>query len=135
MRLYSDYGHHPHEIQTVLAGARDAFPGREICALIEIHESRRLLEHRETFGRVVMMPDRCALYSIYKARESLDALRGSLDDLDATPQAVLHRAASHDDVGRAFAASHDLPYIVDRQGVYDYLASCVAESVCIVFSA
>ncbi len=70
--VFDDYGHHPHEIQATLNGAREHFPNGQIAVAFEPHLFSRTREHFDEFVSVLSKFDRIYLLPIYKAREEFD---------------------------------------------------------------
>lgn len=68
--LFDDYGHHPVEVKTTLAGLREAFPEREIWLAFQSHTYSRTRELENEFAESFQLADRVFLAPIYSsARE------------------------------------------------------------------
>lgn len=69
--VYSDYGHHPQEIEATLAGAKDFFAGKKIGVLVEPHMIERLVTFFEGFSRSLEAADAVMLCPVFypKGRE------------------------------------------------------------------
>ncbi len=67
--IIDDYAHHPTEIKTTLAAARDAFPGRRIWALWQPHTFSRTQTLLNDFCHAFSDCDRLLVTDIYASRE------------------------------------------------------------------
>lgn len=67
--VYDDYGHHPHEIEATLQGAREVFPTQKIVVVFQPHLYSRTKDHFAAFGRCFARADVVILLPIYPARE------------------------------------------------------------------
>ena len=67
--LIDDYGHHPVEIQAVIAAARDAFPNRRLVLAFQPHRYTRTRDCFEDFVRVLSTADAVLLTEVYSAGE------------------------------------------------------------------
>jgi UDP-N-acetylmuramate--alanine ligase len=77
-----DYAHHPTEIRTTLAAARQRFPGRRIWAVWQPHTYSRTKALLEEFAQAFDGADHVVVLPIYAARES-DTLGVSSADVVA----------------------------------------------------
>ena len=68
--LIDDYGHHPVEMQAVLAAARDAFPNRRLVMAFQPHRYTRTRDCFEDFVRVLSGTDLLLLAEVYSAGEA-----------------------------------------------------------------
>jgi len=68
--VVDDYAHHPTEIRSTLAAARERFPGRRIWALWQPHTYSRTTTLFEDYQRAFDDADRVLVTDIYAARES-----------------------------------------------------------------
>jgi UDP-N-acetylmuramate--alanine ligase len=68
--LIDDYGHHPVEMQAVIAAARDAFPGRRLVLAFQPHRYTRTRDCFEDFVRVLSTVDALLLTDVYSAGEA-----------------------------------------------------------------
>jgi UDP-N-acetylmuramate--alanine ligase len=68
--LIDDYGHHPVEMQAVIAAARGAFPGRKLVLAFQPHRYTRTRDCFEDFVRVLSTVDGLLLTEVYSAGES-----------------------------------------------------------------
>ncbi len=64
-----DYAHHPRELEALLSGARQMFPGRRITLVFQPHLFSRTRDFAEGFARSLDMADEVLLLPIYPARE------------------------------------------------------------------
>jgi UDP-N-acetylmuramate--alanine ligase len=67
--LIDDYGHHPVEMQAVIAAARDAFPGRRLVMAFQPHRFTRTRDCFEDFVKVLSSVDALLLTEVYAAGE------------------------------------------------------------------
>ena len=68
--LIDDYGHHPVEMQAVIAAARDAFPNRRLVLAFQPHRYTRTRDCFEDFVRVLSTTDVVLLTEVYSAGEA-----------------------------------------------------------------
>lgn len=67
--LIDDYGHHPVEMQAVIAAARGAFPGRRLVMAFQPHRYTRTRDCFEDFVKVLSSVDALILTEVYPAGE------------------------------------------------------------------
>lgn len=67
--LIDDYGHHPVEMQAVIAAARGAFPGRRLLMAFQPHRYTRTRDCFEDFVKVISSADVVLLTEVYPAGE------------------------------------------------------------------
>jgi UDP-N-acetylmuramate--alanine ligase len=111
--LIDDYGHHPVEMQAVIAAARGAFPNRRLVMAFQPHRFTRTRDCFEDFVRVLSTADAVLLTEVYSAGEApivaadtrslIRAIRvaGKVEPLfvestDALPEAILNMAQAND---------------------------------------
>jgi UDP-N-acetylmuramate--alanine ligase len=111
--LIDDYGHHPVEMQAVIAAARAAFPERRLVMAFQPHRYTRTRDCFEDFVRVLSSADVVLLTEVYSAGEApiiaadarslIRAIRvaGKVEPLfvettDGLPQAILDVAQAND---------------------------------------
>lgn len=68
--LIDDYGHHPIEMQAVIAAARGAFPNRRLVIAFQPHRYTRTRDCFEDFVRVLSTTDAALLTEVYSAGEA-----------------------------------------------------------------
>jgi len=68
--LIDDYGHHPVELQAVLAAARGAYPGRPLRLVFQPHRYSRTRDCFEGFVQVLRAADAVVLGEVYAAGEA-----------------------------------------------------------------
>ena len=68
--LVDDYGHHPIEMQAVIAAARGAFPGRRLGLAFQPHRYTRTRDCFEDFVKVLSTVDALLLTEVYSAGEA-----------------------------------------------------------------
>jgi UDP-N-acetylmuramate--alanine ligase len=111
--LIDDYGHHPVEMQAVIAAARAAFPNRRLVMAFQPHRYTRTRDCFEDFVRVLSSTDAVLLTEVYSAGEApivaADArslirsirIAGKVEPLfiettDELPEAILNMAQAND---------------------------------------
>lgn len=111
--LIDDYGHHPVEMQAVIAAARGAFPNRRLVMAFQPHRFTRTRDCFEDFVHVLSTADAVLLTEVYSAGEApivaadtralIRAIRvaGKVEPLfvettDALPEAILNTAQAGD---------------------------------------
>jgi len=141
--LIDDYGHHPVEMQAVIAAARGAFPNRRLVMAFQPHRYTRTRDCFEDFVRVLSSADVVLLTEVYSAGEApivaadtrslIRAIRvaGKVEPLfvettDELPQAILDIAHADDvvivmgagSIGQVALKTKELPLIkAQSQGV------------------
>lgn len=70
VEVYDDYGHHPTEVQAVLAAFREKFPGRRIVTVFQPHRYSRTLLCWDQFTSCFNNCDRLFVCDIYAAGEA-----------------------------------------------------------------
>jgi len=131
--LIDDYGHHPVEMQAVIAAARDAFPNRRLVLAFQPHRYTRTRDCFEDFVRVISTTDAILLTEVYSAGEApivaadtrslIRAVRvaGKVEPLfvestDELPEAIMNMAQANDvvivmgagSIGQVAARTKDL---------------------------
>ncbi len=111
--LVDDYGHHPVEMQAVIAAARAAFPGRRVVLAFQPHRYTRTRDCFEDFVRVLSSADAILLTEVYAAGEApivaadtrtlMRSVRLAakvepvfVESTDALPSSILAIAQDHD---------------------------------------
>ena len=111
--LIDDYGHHPVEMQAVIAAARAAFPNRRLVMAFQPHRYTRTRDCFEDFVRVLSSVDAVLLTEVYSAGEApivaadtrtlirairmLDKVEPIfVESADELPEAILNIAQAND---------------------------------------
>ena len=68
--LIDDYGHHPVEMQAVIAAARGAFPNQRLVLAFQPHRFTRTRDCFEDFVKVLSSADAVLLTEVYSAGEA-----------------------------------------------------------------
>lgn len=68
--LVDDYGHHPREIENIVAAVRGAWPGRRLLVVFQPHRYSRTRDLFEDFCRVLAELDALVLCEVYPAGEA-----------------------------------------------------------------
>lgn len=95
--IYTDYGHHPTEIDAVYHAMREKYPHKKIVAIVQPHQMRRVLEFWEERIRVLKQFDTLYIYPIYAAREDIVVL------LNEFAHKITTQAANAEDIGLELA--------------------------------
>lgn len=64
-----DYAHHPRELEALVSGAREMFPGRRITLVFQPHLFSRTRDFAQGFAASLDMADEVLLMPVYPARE------------------------------------------------------------------
>ncbi|MFE8072768.1 UDP-N-acetylmuramate--L-alanine ligase [Marinobacteraceae bacterium S3BR75-40.1] len=67
--LVDDYGHHPREVEAVIAAIREAWPGRRLVMIYQPHRYSRTRDLYEDFVKVLSEVDVLLLLDVYPAGE------------------------------------------------------------------
>jgi UDP-N-acetylmuramate--alanine ligase len=80
--VYSDYGHHPTEILATLKAAKEAFAGKKILVVVEVHTIERLRALFADFISCLRQADGIVVVPVFrpKGREELKAEDKKLED-------------------------------------------------------
>jgi UDP-N-acetylmuramate--alanine ligase len=68
-KVYDDYAHHPTEIEAVISGARELYPGKKLTVVFQSHTYSRTHELFDEFADALAKADRVLMLPIYAARE------------------------------------------------------------------
>jgi UDP-N-acetylmuramate--alanine ligase len=71
VKLVDDYGHHPREVQAVLAAMRQAWPERRIVMIYQPHRYTRTHDLYDDFVNVLSHVDVLLLLPVYTAGEKI----------------------------------------------------------------
>jgi UDP-N-acetylmuramate--alanine ligase len=69
--IVDDYGHHPREIETTIAAAREAWPTRRLVMIFQPHRYTRTKALFEDFATVLSEVDVLVLLDVYSAGEAV----------------------------------------------------------------
>jgi UDP-N-acetylmuramate--alanine ligase len=84
--VVDDYGHHPTEIRSTLAAARDRYPDRRIWAVWQPHTYTRTQQLLPDFGKAFKDADQVIVTKVYAARETQPDDFSHQSILEAIPQ-------------------------------------------------
>ena len=73
--VVDDYAHHPTEVEAVIEGARQSFPGRQVVCVFQPHQYSRLRRLLEGFSDALKLADEVVVTQVYRARDSEDDVR------------------------------------------------------------
>jgi UDP-N-acetylmuramate--alanine ligase len=113
--IVDDYGHHPTEIKSTLAGARLRYPGQQIWAVLQPHTYSRTKTLLNQFAAAFDDADHVIVTAIYASRER-DTLGISNRDVVA---AMMQRAAPHPDAQAIDALDDVVRYLQAHTGPGD----------------
>lgn len=127
--IYTDYGHHPTEINAVYHAMREKYADKKIVAIVQPHQLRRVLEFWPEWINVLKQFDQLFLYPIYAAREDIVVLLKEYD------HEFLTQAATTDDVSTFMAAQVNATFVSDPRTVKDIMDKAGVDSVVVLFTA
>ncbi len=105
VQVVDDFAHHPTEIRSLLAAARETFPGRRIVCVFQPHQYSRTCTFLREFGAALAGADDVLVAPIYAARDS-EADRMAVSSADVADQVRLR--------GGDAAACRSLESIAER---------------------
>ncbi len=70
LSVYTDYAHHPTELQALLEGLQVAFPQKTLYVLFEPHRYTRTRTYKAAFSAVLAPLDHLGLLDVYPASEA-----------------------------------------------------------------
>lgn len=111
--LYTDYGHHPSELEAVYQAMRSKYPDAKLHLIFQPHQARRILQFRDVFAETVRKRDSRTLYSLYTAREDINEL------LHSFPSQYITADITTEQLGNTFAESCNGTYTSDFMAVTD----------------
>jgi len=82
--VYDDYGHHPTEIRSTLAGFRETFPDRKLIVVFQPHLFSRTKKLLGEFATSFSAADQLIILPIYAARETPEVDISSRDLIEKT---------------------------------------------------
>ncbi|USN56114.1 MAG: hypothetical protein H6765_05880 [Candidatus Peribacteria bacterium] len=127
--MISDYGHHPTEIGSTFIALQQKYPDKELLAIFQPHQVRRILEFWEQFVSVLSSWPHALIYDIYAARENLENLKEQF-----SCETTAH-VSTVDELGVIFAATCNKDYSTQFSDVQDILTKAQADQLVIIFSA
>jgi UDP-N-acetylmuramate--alanine ligase len=110
--VVDDFGHHPAEVRTTLAGARSAFPGRRIIAAFQPHRYTRTRDQFQEFSRSFYDADTVVLCDVFAAGEA------PIEGVSSQTLVKAIQANGHNDV----------TYVARREDVAAHIAGEVRDS-------
>jgi len=127
--IYTDYGHHPTEINAVYHAMRKKYHDKKIIAIVQPHQLRRVLEFRHERVRVLKQFDTLYLYPIFAAREDVTVL------LKEYNHSWISAAVTAEDVGRELALQVQGKYITEVAHVQEIMENAEGNEVVVLFTA
>ncbi|MFN2200979.1 MAG: UDP-N-acetylmuramate--L-alanine ligase [Caldilineaceae bacterium] len=98
--VYDDYAHHPTEIRSTLAAARQRYPQQRIWAVFQPHTFSRTQRMLYRMGESFQDADEVLVTDIYAAREADDRNVSSAELVAASPHPSIRYISALDDVAR-----------------------------------
>lgn len=71
--IFSDYGHHPTELSTVIDAFKNKYPNKNIKIIFQPHQARRIIQFRNEFKKV-LQTENVTIFDLYTAREDISSL-------------------------------------------------------------
>lgn len=127
--IYTDYWHHPTEIDAVHQAFKEKYPDKKIIAIVQPHQMRRVLEFWPERLRVLQTFDELFVYPIYVAREDVTVL------VKEYKHDFLMQATTADDVSTFLASQTDATFITDPLAVKEIMNNAKADEIVILFTA
>lgn len=127
--IYTDYGHHPTEINAVYHAMRDKYADKKLIAIVQPHQMRRVLEFWDEWVRVLKQFDELYIYPIYAAREDIAVLIKEFEHKIAT------QAANPEDIGLELGIQTWAKYLKDIEDVKDIMNNACENDIVTVFTA
>ncbi len=84
--VYDDYAHNPQKVVAAIAGAREAFPDKQLTVIFQPHLYSRTKEFLQEFAVSVAAADKVFVVDIYAAREKPDLSISAQDVVRAARQ-------------------------------------------------
>jgi UDP-N-acetylmuramate--alanine ligase len=79
VEIYDDYGHHPTEVQTTLAGIKNSFPLRRLICIFQPHRYTRTRDLIDQFPASFSIADITVITEVYAANEDkMEGVSGKL---------------------------------------------------------
>jgi UDP-N-acetylmuramate--alanine ligase len=127
--LYSDYWHHPSEINAVYHAMRAKYTEKKLVAIFQPHQARRVLQFRWEFASTMQQFDEVIIYDIYAARENLTELLHEYP----TPNKVI--VSNINELGNLFSKDCNGSYITDFADVTNRIQNSKPDEVICIFTA
>ena len=127
--IYTDYGHHPSEINAVYHAMRGKYADKKLTAIVQPHQMRRVLEFWNEWVHVLKQFDTLFLYPIYAAREDIAVLLKEFENK------VVTQAANAEDISLELAMQTNATYITDTAKVKEIMDTADGDTVVVMFTA
>lgn len=128
-KIYTDYWHHPGELEAVLNAFRSQFPNKKLITVFQPHQARRVLEFWDYFQKVLKKFDGIIIYDIYIARENLEDLKKIFKNKD------FNDINSVEELGNLFADKIWWTYKTNFKDIQKILEWWKSNEIIICFSA
>ncbi len=77
--VYDDYGHHPTEVATTLAGIKSSFPSRRLICIFQPHRYTRTRDFMDSFPASFAIADVTIITEVYAANEDkIEGISGKI---------------------------------------------------------
>jgi UDP-N-acetylmuramate--alanine ligase len=116
--VIDDYAHHPTEIHSTIAAARERYPNARVWVILQPHTYSRTKRLLTEFATALSLADRVVLTAIYPARET-DDLGVSSEHIVELTNGVAEVVAGPEQAGRFVGAEADPDDIVLVLGAGD----------------
>lgn len=127
--IYTDYGHHPSEINAVYHAMREKHSDKKLIAIVQPHQMRRVLEFWDERVDVLKQFDTLFLYPIYAAREDIAVLVSEFSHKIKT------QTATAEDISLELAMQTKGEYITRPEKVKEIMDNAGSDEVVIMFTA
>lgn len=127
--IYTDYGHHPTEIEAVHDAFQEKYPDKKIIAIVQPHQMRRVLEFWPERLRVLKTFEKLFVYPIYAAREDVAVL------VKEYKHDFLVQATTADDVSTFLASQTGATFISDPLTVKEIMNNAKENEIVVLFTA
>jgi UDP-N-acetylmuramate-alanine ligase len=130
--IFSDYGHHPHEIKSTLSAFQEKYPNKRITCVFEPHQARRLMSFWDGF-KDAFLDVSCLVVPIYSAREELSVLKQDIAYVQNN-KTLFQDVTTVADLGNLFASESKSMLVADRNDLPAAIAS-ISDGLIVCFSA
>ncbi len=127
--LYTDYWHHPSEINAVYHAMKAKYSDKKLVAIFQPHQARRVLQFRWEFTATMKQFDEAIIYDIYAARENLSELLHEYP----TPNKTI--VSNIDELGNLFAKDCSGQYTSDFSQITSRIEKSHQDEVICIFTA
>lgn len=127
--VYSDYWHHPTELDAVYQAMRAAYPDKNLHLIFQPHQARRILQFRDDFTQTIRKRDSCTIYSLYSARENIPDL------LQIFPSSHVPESSTPEQLGTLFGQACESTYTTLFSDITTEIDSYTEQDIVCICSA